>query len=272
MRQKRAKSYRKLMQTYHLFFGFREPYQVVVDADFLQDLNKSKMNVLAALTRTVQGKVKPMITQCCISQLYKQGNAAASDIRLAKTFERRRCNHLDDPKSPAECIQSIVNINGKNKHRYVVATQDPEVRAALRNIPGVPLIYMKRSVVILEPASPATVYYKRQREGQQMGMSQEEKDLLSGKTQRQQEEKENSSEDATSDATTKKRKRGPKGPKGPNPLSMKKKKSETEPVQVNIIGDVGQRKKHRRGRKKNTVSDESGTGVATGDAVENDSS
>lgn len=29
MRGKRSKQYRKLMQQYHLHFGFREPYQVI---------------------------------------------------------------------------------------------------------------------------------------------------------------------------------------------------------------------------------------------------
>ncbi|CAA21426.1 rRNA processing protein Utp23 [Schizosaccharomyces pombe] len=260
MRQKRAKNYRKLMHTYQLLFGFREPYQVLVDADFLKDLSQQKIDIQAALARTVQGAIKPMITQCCIRQLYSKSDELKQEIRIAKSFERRRCGHIDEALSPSECIQSVVNINGRNKHRYVVATQDPELRQALRSVPGVPLIYMKRSVVILEPASRATLLEKHNKESVQMGMSKEEKLLLSGKKRSanelaidDQDTKESTDLAGTEDSAPKANKKR-KGPKGPNPLSIKKRSSKNhttdEPtLPVNIIGDVGERKKHRRKRK-----------------------
>lgn len=58
MRGKRAKQYRKLMQQYQLAFGFREPYQVLVDADMLIDTDQFKMDMLGGLERTLQGEVK----------------------------------------------------------------------------------------------------------------------------------------------------------------------------------------------------------------------
>jgi hypothetical protein len=59
MRGKRSKQYRKLIQQYSIHFGFREPYQVIVDADFVKDTTKCKMDLLAALERTLHGTVKP---------------------------------------------------------------------------------------------------------------------------------------------------------------------------------------------------------------------
>jgi hypothetical protein len=59
MRGKRSKQYRKLIQQYSIHFGFREPYQVLVDADFVKDTTKCKMDLLAALERTFHGTVKP---------------------------------------------------------------------------------------------------------------------------------------------------------------------------------------------------------------------
>ncbi|KAK7206244.1 Fcf1-domain-containing protein [Myxozyma melibiosi] len=157
MRQKRSKNYRKQMAIYSRNFQFRQPYQVLVDGDIVYDATKYKMNLPKALEGVVQGTIKPMITQCCIKSLYDRGPDAKEAIEIAKTFERRRCNHLETPLSQAECLNAVVNIKGKNKHRYVVATQDPRVRGQFRGVAATPLIYINRSVIIMEPMSPATV-------------------------------------------------------------------------------------------------------------------
>lgn len=90
---------------------------------------------------------------------------------MAKTFERNRCNHRE--AIPAEdCISSIVgmirntnkgipllpywHLGKKNKNRYIVATQSDELRDKLRSIPAVPIIHVKRGVLVLEPPSDAT--------------------------------------------------------------------------------------------------------------------
>ena len=46
MKAKRAKQYRKLMQQYGLTFGLREPYQVLVDAEMIQDADRFKMDLV----------------------------------------------------------------------------------------------------------------------------------------------------------------------------------------------------------------------------------
>lgn len=43
-----------------------------------------------------------------------------------------------------------------NAHRYVVATQSQTLRQQLRKIPGVPIVHIKRSVMVLEPVSDAS--------------------------------------------------------------------------------------------------------------------
>ncbi|KFY69469.1 hypothetical protein V498_10466 [Pseudogymnoascus sp. VKM F-4517 (FW-2822)] len=61
MRGKRSKQYKKLMQQYGLAFGFREPYQVLLDADVIRDADKFKMDLVGGLERTLHGQVKPSI-------------------------------------------------------------------------------------------------------------------------------------------------------------------------------------------------------------------
>jgi U3 small nucleolar RNA-associated protein 23 len=127
--------------------------------------------------------------------------------------------------------------NNTNKHRYVVATQDPEVRAYLRRIPGVPLIYINRSVMIMEPMGGATEELKQKEERQKFKAGL--KSRLNGNTtlgKRRRDEEEGMDDMApqrpaavsTTDAvSTTKRK---KGPKGPNPLSVKKPKARLQPT------------------------------------------
>jgi len=162
MRQKRAKTYRKLMSLYRLSFGFREPYQVLgtsttpfpfpvhvhahltsahpVDAEMCRIAIESKFDLVKQLGTVLQGTVKPstslslksrgipsveswplhisphtVITQCSIHELYLQGKAQQPAVDLAKTFERRKCNHKEAIPGD-ECLASVVGTT--KKHLY----------------------------------------------------------------------------------------------------------------------------------------------------------
>lgn len=250
MRQKRAKAYKKQMATYERNFGFRHPYQILYTADFLEAARGFHLDAIAGTKRTVQGDVKTMITQCCIKELYDQ--KADPSIRLAKTMERRRCGHVEAPETPLACVAECVGT--RNKNRYIVATQDVKLREKLRAIPGVPLIYINRSVMILEPPSPATLMMKEEREKAKVGLSAEEAVVL-GKRKRPLNTGTvhnkvtdgstdlNSDIDSTSDVDedddrnmevtkteSNQNKKKRKGIPGPNPLSIKKSKSIQKPT------------------------------------------
>ncbi|EMR11724.1 hypothetical protein PNEG_00158 [Pneumocystis murina B123] len=252
MRQKRLKSYKKLMQIYKISFGFREPYQTLIDADYLQDSIKCKMDAIKLLERILQGKVKPMITQCCIQKLYE--TKQQDIISIAKAYERRRCNHKDNPLPPEDCIYSIVNINGKNKHRYIVATQSIQIRTKLRDIPAVPLFYISRSVVILEPSSYSTIRAKQIIEQNKLGLKKEESEKILGTKRKINNE----------DSSLPRKKR--RGPKEPNPLSVKKKKTNliqkkqnSSKILTNIISHqnttlIKKTRRHSRGKSHKKLS------------------
>ncbi|CAK5264774.1 unnamed protein product [Mycena citricolor] len=147
-----------------------------------------------------------------------------------------------------------------NKHRYVVATQSQTLRSQLRSIPGVPILHINRSVMILEPPSDATLRSK--------ALTEEKALHATG------------SEKPQSDAGPVPKKR--KGPKGPNPLSVKKKKPDPKPAattkprssETAIVGEKRKRedvkeaqesqaepemKKKRKRRRKATDTDASVT-------------
>ncbi|KZP12034.1 Fcf1-domain-containing protein [Athelia psychrophila] len=201
MRQKRAKAYRKLMALYSMSFGFRQPYQVLIDSEMCKTATEHKIELVKQLGTVLQGTVKPMITQCCIHELYLQGKSLQPAVDLAKEFERRKCNHREAIPGD-ECLASV--IGETNKHRYVVATQSQPLRVKLRAIPAVPIVHVNRSVMVLEPPSDATLKIKAMTEEEALHPTAPDLALVPPTAPTQVQKK--------------------KGPKAPNPLSMKKKK------------------------------------------------
>lgn len=212
-------------------------------------------------------------------------------IEHAKGFERRRCGHheLEKPLSTLECFKDVIDPKGSmtNKNRYVVACQDPAVRAYLRKIPGVPMIYIKRSVMIMEPMADASESVKakedkakfkaglksvrgpaptlkRARGAADIGErgNENEDDSIP--------EPEEDEKEASSQPPPKKRKRGPSGP---NPLSMKKKVKKplsndvAKPVEANPsengVSDAVKIKRKRKHKSKKDGQDEDRAEITT---------
>ena len=190
-----------------------------------------------------------VITQCCMRHLYNANPPVPHLVEQAKAYERRRCNHheLEQPLSAFECLSEVVDSKGSktNKHKYVIASQDSDVRAHMREIPGVPLIYIKRSVMIMEPMASATQDFrereergkfkaglkgsrgaatlgKRKREEMENGLSEANVGELTGEPSER-----GQATVIVDEVAPKKRKRN--GLKTPNPLSVKKPKR--RPVQ-----------------------------------------
>ncbi|KAH8884006.1 hypothetical protein GQ53DRAFT_752553 [Thozetella sp. PMI_491] len=236
MRGKRSKQYRKLMNEYQLGGGFREPYQVLLTADMV--VETMKVDLAKYLEITFQGRVKPMITTCSMRAMYANNKdpTIAAAIERAKGFERRRCGHLmDQPAEPErDCVLSVVDGKGtgKNANHLCIASQDDDLRRRLRVIPFVPMCYSKRSVMILEPASAATLQAREQDEKAKF------RDGLKSK-KRKRENGGSDDEDGQAKVAQPnvvepeeheiKRKKRARGPKGPNPLSMKKAKAKARP-------------------------------------------
>jgi U3 small nucleolar RNA-associated protein 23 len=160
-------------------------------------------------------------------------------IDRAKLFERRRCDHrpeeYPEPLSAVECISTVVDPKGSktNKHRYVVASQELDVRRVMRGITGVPLLYINRSVMIMEPMAGVTA---ENREREERGKFRA--GLKSGRASGSQgmKRKREDGSDGAEDTGVKQKKSYEKGPKGPNPLAVKKpkKRAEGEGIQAHL--------------------------------------
>lgn len=222
-----------------------------------------------------------VITQCEIRKLYAARNEPGvhEAIDLAKTLERRRCGHHPDdypePLSTQECLRSVVDPKDtlQNKHRYVVASQDQEVRRMLRGIKGVPLIYIKRSVMILEPMADESVQVRAKEERSKFRA--EIKNQL-GKRKREDADDDKADKKTDNDSEEQKQKKKGHGPKGPNPLAVQKpKKAKTEGQQprkrdstdAKDVPQEGAGKRKRRRRNKATAADEGETDTAAAEVT-----
>ncbi|KAI0913199.1 Fcf1-domain-containing protein [Ustulina deusta] len=243
-RAKRSKQYKRLMNQYEINFGFREPYQVLCDSQFLEAAIRSKMDIDHILKATLHGNTKLLITQCSMRWLYARKNESGigAVIEFAKErLERRRCGHhpsdYPEPLEELHCLHSVVDPSktGINKHRYVCAINDDEIRSSLRNgIQVVPLLYIRRSVLIMEPASSTTV---KARSRDEKAKFTAELKSSGGKRKRQQEDTDDGDNNGTKEGADpnnpgKKKTKKTYGPKEPNPLSTKKKKEERKPCHI----------------------------------------
>ncbi|EXX66983.1 Utp23p [Rhizophagus irregularis DAOM 197198w] len=208
MRQKRTKQYKRLMALYSISFGFREPYQILVDSNFMRTALRYKMDISKQLCTVMLGNTKQLYTSCTLAEVKDQSKDEFGTENALKRFELRGCIHRHKPVSSAEWPD--------NPHNYCVATQNESLRKRFRAIPGIPLLYINRTVLILEPPSYATLQKSKKIENVKTHASVEELSFLA---------KANSDIQVDTEKPKKKR----KGPKEPNPLSCKKKKMKVLP-------------------------------------------
>jgi U3 small nucleolar RNA-associated protein 23 len=168
----------------------------------------------------------------------------------------RHCSHNDGdtPIDEVECLLSLLCPNQdtmRNKEHYILATAEPvalghddvnsdnpkkrrqaeslmeernqkaaALRSGARSVPGVPIIYVKRSVMVLEPLSiPSEKVRLGVEKSKFKGGVEAALDIVSGIKRKREDEE----EEETTAATTS-RDRGLKKAKAPNPLSMRKPK------------------------------------------------
>ena len=166
-----------------------------------------------------------------------------------------------------ECLESVVDPKGSgtNRHRYVVASQDAEVRAKMRSIAGVPLIYISRSVMILEPMAAATkdVKAKEERGKVRAGLKGGRASGENSVKRKREEDDDGAGRSAVDEKQAPPKKRKAKGPKEPNPLSVKKAKKENKSATATATREVDE---ERAAVKKSLKKDPQAAEKAVGPA------
>jgi U3 small nucleolar RNA-associated protein 23 len=151
-----------------------------------------------------------------------------------------------------------------------------DVRKVMRGIMGVPLVYINRSVMIMEPMAGVTAENREREErgkfraGLKSGRASGSQGMKRKRENGDEETRHRSSEDDVVEDAPKRKKSYGKGPKGPNPLAVKKPKKQINgegikaspktdsKIQFDTASDTGTKRKRRRKHK---------SGVGEGDTV-----
>uniref|UniRef100_UPI00398E5A7A rRNA-processing protein UTP23 homolog n=1 Tax=Pristiophorus japonicus TaxID=55135 RepID=UPI00398E5A7A len=233
MKIKRQKTAKKLIAFYKHNYGFREPFQILLDGTFCQAALKNKIQIKEQMPKYLMGEVQLCTTSCVLKELESLGKELYGAKLIAQRFQVRNCPHFKNPVSASACLLSMVENN--NLHHYFVATQDQELTVKIKKLSGVPLMYIIQNTMVLEKPSPKSIAQLQFLHGNQFVPVHQQQTI--------QHLKEKQGLVKESEPRHKKRKR--KG--GPNPLSCLKKKIQP-PQQPN------KEKKQRRSRKRRRIS------------------
>jgi rRNA-processing protein FCF1 len=157
-----------------------------VDGNFVFAAIKYKMDIRDRLEKLLQGgEVKLFVLRSVLQELDKVGDKAKG----AKEFVSSYCEVIDDSQyggaTPSErlvafvgkipsrlalasCDNPFAHVTdrvcqeaGSKRKRYMIATQDQELRRSLAQVPGVPLIYLNLVTLVLEAPSQSSLQYNR---------------------------------------------------------------------------------------------------------------
>eukprot|EP01006_Ploeotia_vitrea_P035919 TRINITY_DN65949_c12_g1_i4.p1 TRINITY_DN65949_c12_g1~~TRINITY_DN65949_c12_g1_i4.p1 ORF type:complete len:311 (-),score=158.99 TRINITY_DN65949_c12_g1_i4:255-1187(-) len=233
---------------------------VVVDGDFIQAALEGRIMLRDQLPKLLQEDTVPCVTRCVLHDLRKRGNMYRGATMIAEKSYMLRCEH-PGVLSPLKCIERL--IQGGNPHGFLVGAQNIELRRTIRATPGVPLLFVRGSVPIVEAPSEAeekaALDAKMQRSLQEaVAFEKQQKKLAREKRRREREQAEKearltngsvqqlramqpgdaaaaSTSSSSNGGLSKKQKallNKKKKPKAPNPLSVKKRK---KPKQQDIL-------------------------------------
>ncbi|ORZ20329.1 Fcf1-domain-containing protein, partial [Absidia repens] len=151
MRAKTSRLYKKAMHSYGIGFGFRAPYQILLDSSFIKLATEQRLSLQEDLQMLLSSPTRPLVTACVVNEIHKQGDHRAASV--AKTFESRKCKH-HHPVSSAQCLMDL--LGSDNANNYCIATQNNVIRKHIRDMPGVPVLKVQKGMIILESLSTAT--------------------------------------------------------------------------------------------------------------------
>jgi len=231
MKVKRAKQVRRHVRFYRVCHGFREPYKVVMDGNFLHACIEAKLGgPRDTLPKLLSGHAKVFSTKCALNELRNMGERFAGTYLAARRFDCVRCGH-EDCVSAADCLKSLVE-KGNQEH-FFVATQDRKLQSELQSIPGVPILRAIPQGLTIEPPSKA-----QQKNAELASQENKMPSVAEGRLL------ETTAEAKVGDGKPLKKRKN-----GPNPMSClpKKKKQHVFPV---AQAGTEQKKRNRPRRKK----------------------
>ncbi|XP_066531090.1 rRNA-processing protein UTP23 homolog [Hoplias malabaricus] len=245
MKIKRQKQAKKTLSFYRYNFGFREPYQILIDGTFCQAALKNKIQIKEQMPKYFMGEVHLCTTNCALKELESLSKDLYGAKLILQRFQIRKCRHSKEPVSASECLLSM--LGERNQHHYFVATQDRELTAGLMEIPGVPLLYIIQNTTVLDKPSECSLKHVKAVQLGELVSLTEQQSIQHLKT-----EQGLNKEGEERRGQKRKRKSG-----NPNPLSCLKKKKKPMPQQPKTADGAKKKRSRHRHRKPANVNPDS---------------
>lgn len=243
-----------MMTFYRHHFGIEPPYNVIIDASFVREALKHKVDIWTQMPNYLCATVRLYTTSCALKEMEAFGKLLYGCLKVMKEYRVAPCPHKDHGVDPVDCLKKTVKKSHlvsvskeeekksnatakpwKRKRQYFLATQHDELARKVRQIPGVPILYLHRNAMQLEKTSEATL--------KAAGIVTQEK--LVPKHEQE------TLEDLLQKEGIHIEQDGPihhkKKLKGPNPLSVLKKRSGLKPLSKQQ--KISERRKWRKVRK-----------------------
>ncbi|KAL3990075.1 Fcf1 family protein [Acanthocheilonema viteae] len=231
MKVKRYKRAKRIISIYRHNFSLGPPYKVLLDGTFAMAALKNKINLREQMPKYLNAEVDIRVTSCVLKELEKLGSTLYGALHVCKQFDVESCPH-QPVRTAVECIKHMAR-RMKRRITYFFATQDNELTEALKQIPGIPVLFIKYNTILIDRPSQATIQEIEKPKDQLFEVSELKKAVF---------------------GEDEKPRRKRKGPKGPNPLSVKKKKKKTHLTsnhqELGPNAKTGALKRRRRRRKK----------------------
>lgn len=190
MRVNRAKAVRKHLQFFKIVYGYdKTVYHIVLDGNFIFAAIKFKIDIKERLGKLLQGSdCKIYVLKSVIEELITVGAKAKQALDFAKTY----CESIDDSQFRGENANDKTISMMKKQHeewlaaptqrkrKYMVATQDKDLRSILGHVPGIPLIYLNKVTLVLEPPSAISKDFNEQIEAGKVALKPAEAQIVEG--------------------------------------------------------------------------------------------
>lgn len=235
MKIKRYKKAERYMSIFKNDFGFREPYQILLDGTFCQVALAHKVNIQDQLPKYLSGQCKLLTTACVIEETRRLGKPLNGAHQIVSQFALHDCGH-EKPLSASKCLSSFI-IDSRNKDHYILASQDHKLLQKVSRLSICPLVKLANNALVLQKP-PEKVLNKVSRTHYFLANKITDEDRSKAERLKKKESLEE---------LIKPKKRRSK--KGPNPLSVKKKKKKRKDS-VAVDKDTDMECKKRKRKKK----------------------
>ena len=200
--------------------------QVLLDGTLLHASLAAQQTDVESAVNKLLGRSRVFVTQCVRHELKGLGKDFAGTLRASRELPCHKCGCVT-PKRGSDCLAHVVGAN--NPGHFFVGTNDRDLRKKLGRIPEAPMLFRTVNGLQLQPPT---------RESEAQGEKVQEKGRALGKK-----EKELLSLEGGEGPKKKRR-----GAKGPNPLSVKKRKANSQKQRPAPAEEVTKKKRVRKSR------------------------